>query len=136
MAHSIIRNTIVDISLIKLKTSVHNTYSVKPAFLPRASEREELFVNREAEVCGLGIEEEGIISSNLKFTKLKILSQNDCRPFYGIVDPKIMCAKSTDSNASTCKGDSGSPLIVKDGDLTVVVGVVSFGTAFGCDIGK
>jgi chymotrypsin len=136
MAHLIVRNSIVDLSLIKLKTKVQKTNTVNIALLPRASQRNELYAEKVAKVCGMGIEEDGTISSNLKFTALKILSQNDCRPFYGIVDPKIMCAKSTNSNASTCNGDSGSPLSVKDGTLSVIVGVVSFGTAFGCNIGK
>lgn len=138
MAHSIIRNAIVDISVVKLKTSVYLTTAVKPAQLPRVSEQNQLYVNRMAKVCGMGVDDTraSTISFNLKYAELKVLSQNDCRPYYGIVDPKMMCVKAVDSNASTCPGDSGSPLIVNDGDYTVIVGVVSFGTALGCDIGR
>lgn len=33
-------------------------------------------------------------------------------------------------------GDSGSPLIIRDNGLAVLVGVVSFGAASGCDLGE
>lgn len=103
-----VQNTEVDIALIKLKTDVQLTSLVKTALLPRISQKNELFENHLATVCGFGVENQqtGEISTFLKFTELKILSQNDCKPYFGNVDIRILCAKSMNSLSSTCPGKS------------------------------
>lgn len=100
------RNTDVDIAVIKLKSEVKLTDLVKPALLPRAFQARELFNNQLATVCGFGIENEQTkeISTYLKYTEIKILTQKDCRPYFGDIDINILCAKSMNSLSSTCSG--------------------------------
>lgn len=155
-AAALARKTEVDMALIKLKSPVRVTALVKPALLPRSSERNQMYANRMAIVSGMGVEnaQTSSVSYNLKYTELKIMAQADCRPYFGDVDVRRLCAKSSSSFAATCPGlkvfkiklirfydepflgDSGSPLIIKDLNDVVVVGIVSFGTAYGCDIGE
>lgn len=132
------------------------TSLVSFALLPRLSQANELFVNQMATVCGMGLELEQTwaVSTYLQFTDLKIISQQDCAKYFGAVDPKILCAKSPTTLASSCaglvwvdvalklnvtkyfSGDSGSPLVIKEGINAVIIGVVSFGAGSGCNLGK
>jgi Trypsin len=89
-----------------------------------------------ATIAGFGIDQTGWPSSTLKFTDLKIMSNSACVPYFGIIAKEVLCAKSTNSLASTCPGDSGSSLILKESGTPVVVGVVSYGHAAGCDKGE
>lgn len=95
-------------ALIKMKSAVRITALVRPAFLPRFAEKNELYVNRMATVSGMGIEnaKTSAISSYLKYAELKIMKQSDCSPYYGDVDERRLCAKSTALSvlASTCPG--------------------------------
>lgn len=102
----IVRNVDADIAVIKLKSDVQLTSLVKPAFLPRRLQKSELFENQLATVCGFGVEDQntGAISTYLKYTELTIMTQKDCTPYFGNVDIRILCAKSTKSLASTCPG--------------------------------
>lgn len=133
---AIARNSDTDIAVVKLASSVKTTRLVKPALLPLYIEKTEQYINRMATVGGFGNDQAGLVSSTLKFTDLKIMSNNACTPYFGIIDKLVLCAKSTGSLASTCPGDSGSVLVLKESGLPVVVGVVSFGIAIGCDLGK
>lgn len=132
------------------------TSLVSFALLPRLSQANELFVNQTATVCGMGLELEQTwaVSTYLQYTDLKIISQQDCAKYFGVVDPKILCAKSPTTLASACSGlvwvdvalklnvtkyfsgDSGSPLTIREGINAVIIGVVSFGAGSGCDLGK
>lgn len=123
-------------AVIKLISDVRTTNLVKPALLPRYVERNEQYANRMAIVSGFGIDQSGNPSSTLKFVELKILSQNACVPYFGVIDKGVLCAKSTSSLAATCPGDSGSSLALKESGTPVIVGVVSYGHAIGCDKGE
>jgi len=126
-----------DIALVQLKTSVNVTALVRPALLPRLADRNNMYADRIATVCGMGIENQqtNAVSTYLMYTNLKIMSQLECRPYYGDVAISMMCAKATDSLASTCPGDSGSPLTIMEDGNPVIIGIVSFGAASGCDLG-
>ena len=88
----------------------------------------------------------------LSFTELRevsvpILSDSDCEAgsgtvnylyegqcinrtesYSGLISDDMMCAGETGKNS--CKGDSGGPLTVKEGDQHFLAGVVSWG--YGC----
>lgn len=135
-AIAVARNPDADIAVVKLVSNVKETKLVKPALLPRYVERNEQYANRMAIVSGFGIDQSGNPSSTLKFVDLKIISQSACVPYFGVIDKGVLCAKSTNSLASTCPGDSGSSLALKEEGPPVVVGVVSYGHAIGCDKGN
>jgi len=136
-AAALARQTPADMALIKMTAKVRVTSLVKPALLPRSSERNKLYVNSMATLCGMGLENQKTytVSTYLKYAELEVMAQADCNKYYGTVDPRMLCAKSPVSYASSCPGDSGSPLIVKDNGSPVIIGTVSFGAASGCDLG-
>lgn len=121
---------------MKLDRTLKITSAVKPALLPRYVEKNEQFANRMSTISGFGVDNTGWPSPVMKFTDLKIITNSACVPYFGIVDKAVMCAKSTDSKASTCPGDSGSSLTLKEPGVAVVVGVVSYGHGAGCDKGE
>jgi secreted trypsin-like serine protease len=135
-AAAVARNPTADIALVKLISDVKLTNAVKPAFLPRYSERNEQFANRMATISGFGMDQSGSPSPVMKFTDVKIITNGACIPYFGNVGSNVMCAKSTVSKASSCQGDSGSPLVLKDVVPVVVVGVASYEHAAGCDKGE
>lgn len=135
-AAAVARNNDADIALVKLISNVRVTNVVKPALLPRYVEKNEQFANRMVTISGFGIDQSGYPSSYLKYTDLKVLTHSACLPYFGIVSSNVLCAKSTDSMASTCPGDSGSPLVLKETGTPVIIGVVSYGHAIGCDKGE
>jgi hypothetical protein len=135
-AAAVARNPTADIALVKLISDVKLTNAVKPALLPRYSERNEQFANRMATISGFGMDQSGSPSPVMKFTDLKIITNGACIPYFGNVGRDVMCAKSTVSKASSCQGDSGSPLVLKDVLPVVVVGVASYEHAAGCDKGE
>lgn len=105
-ASALARSTQTDIALIKMASNIRETSYVKPALLPRNSERSLLYAKKIATICGLGIENQktNAVSSYLKFAELEVMSQSDCTPYYGVVDSKMLCAKSPVSYASSCAG--------------------------------
>lgn len=125
-------------ALIKMDAKARITSLVQPALLPRSSERNKLYVNSMATICGMGIENQKTltISTYLKFAELRVIAQADCSKYYGKVEARVLCAKSPISNASSCPGDGGSALIVKEDGLPVIIGIHSFGALRGCDLGK
>jgi len=69
--------------------------------------------------------------------QLTVMEPVTCVAAYrpGLVLPSTLCTH-TASNQSTCKGDSGGPLIYKDATNSwVQIGVVSFSAATGCGTG-
>lgn len=134
--------TEVDMSLILLQNAIRVTSLTKPAQLPLSNN--DLYTNQIITACGLGLENQqtNFVSSYLQYVKLKVLPNSDSAMVYGtsVVNGNVMCTvgSNTIGNAlaSTCSGDSGSPIFATvNGITTVVVGVVSFG-ASRCDQGK
>lgn len=106
-AAALARQTGADIAVIKLVTNVRVTNYVRPALLPRVAQKTELFADKVGTVCGMGVENQQTfaVSYYLKYADLRVMSQSDCRPFYGDVDVRVLCARSaTTSNASSCPG--------------------------------
>merc|ERR1712168_1041665 len=70
---------------------------------------------------------------------LAVITNSDCNDVYGIVGPGVVCVDTTGGKGS-CNGDSGGPLIKKDGMKTpgqkwIQHGIVSFGSSRGCEVG-
>lgn len=108
-AAALARQTGADIAIVKLVSNVRVTNYVRPALLPRVAQKNELFADKVATVCGMGIENQqtNAVSYFLKYADLRVMSQAACRPFYGDVDVRVLCAISaTTSNASSCPGEN------------------------------
>lgn len=131
----------VDMSLILLQNAIRVTSLTKPAQLPLSNN--DLFTNQIVTACGLGLENQqySVVSSYLQYVRLTVLPNADGAKVYGasVVNGNVMCTVgSTDVGnalASTCSGDSGSPIFATVNGIVTVVGVVSFG-ASRCDQGE
>ncbi|PSN39432.1 hypothetical protein C0J52_12351 [Blattella germanica] len=76
------------------------------------------------------------ISSTLQYVDLSVITNNECANTYGSVITSTKLCVRTSGGQSTCNGDSGGPLVIQqsDGQYTLV-GIVSFGSIYGCQQG-
>lgn len=72
------------------------------------------------------------ISDELRWVTANIMTNTACSSYFNIL-PSNICASGS-KGKSTCNGDSGGPLVADYNGHPHQVGVVSFGSAFGCDI--
>ncbi|KAF2885177.1 hypothetical protein ILUMI_20995 [Ignelater luminosus] len=86
----------------------------------------------EAIVSGWGrpSDSSGAISPVLRHASDKVISNKECKESFNIVRDSTICMNGKNGR-SACNGDSGGPLTVNGEE----VGVVSFGSAWGCAIG-
>lgn len=123
-----------DVALVKLGTSV-------PKNLPLASlitgkqEKKSASPGDGMYVVGWG----SIARSGNKFpvelrdAKVPVVANdvcNEAKAYEGDITNKMICAGELDGSKGTCSGDSGGPLLAKDGsgDYRLLAGIVSFGT--------
>ncbi len=76
--------------------------------------------------------EQGWLSYDLQQVELPIVSEEDCTNSMGrMITENMLCAGYEEGGKDACHGDSGSPLVVPDGDGGwQLAGLVSFG--IGC----
>ncbi|KAH8380639.1 hypothetical protein KR009_011941 [Drosophila setifemur] len=88
-----------------------------------------------ARVSGWGVtsDSSNTLSSKLQYADLKTISVQECQQILntGIIFLRKMCTL-TSNGISPCRGDSGGPLTIGN----TQVGIVSFGSAAGCEKGK
>ncbi|BFF99412.1 serine protease 1 [Drosophila madeirensis] len=127
----ILRN---DISLIKTP-AVSFTAAINKIKLPAISSSYSTYVGQTAVASGYGktSDASNSVASHLQYADLTVISNSACENTFGtlIVTPRVICV-GTYNGVSTCNGDSGGPLAA-DG---VQIGVVSFGSSAGCEIGS
>ena len=88
-----------------------------------------------ATVTGWGVQHARQLSSHLLEVEVPLVSVRACLDAYGddpdaAIDHRTVCAGLLQGGKDSCSGDSGGPLMVRDGDEWVQVGVVSWG--HGC----
>ena len=85
----------------------------------------------EATAAGWGrTSRTGPISTELRKVGLPLISNAECRRMLSeSVVPSTICAGTVGGSTSVCSGDSGGPLMVRDRDIWVQVGVTSFGAS-------
>ena len=76
------------------------------------------------------------ISEVLKFNTLNAITNEECASYFvsGAVRETNLCAE-TNSEASTCSGDSGGSYIFNIDGFSRLEGVTSFGATVGCQLG-
>ncbi|XP_041981631.1 transmembrane protease serine 9-like [Aricia agestis] len=131
----LIRN---DVAMITLPTAVQFSSVIAPIALPSGSEVEESFAGETAVASGFGLTQDGgDLQDNqfLSHVELNILENRVCAyAFPSVLQDSNLCTSGR-GGRSTCSGDSGGPLAVQRSGRPVVVGITSFGIAFGCEIG-
>ncbi|XP_036420125.1 chymotrypsin-like protease CTRL-1 [Colossoma macropomum] len=121
-----------DITLLKLSSPAQMTNRVSPVCV--ASSSTNVPAGTRCVTTGWGKTGTTSTPRILQQTALPILSQAQCRQYWGqnrITDAMI-CAGA--SGVSSCQGDSGGPLVCQDnGGVWIQVGIVSWGTS-NCNV--
>ncbi|XP_026741599.1 collagenase-like [Trichoplusia ni] len=126
-----------DVAIISFNF-VGYTNVIQAASLPSGSQLNENFAGTWAQAAGYGRTSDtaGISTAQAKSAvTLQIITNAVCQQTFGqfIVD-STLCTSGA-GGVSTCGGDSGGPLTIQSGDSRVLVGITSFGSANGCQIG-
>ncbi|XP_066533718.1 chymotrypsin-like protease CTRL-1 isoform X1 [Hoplias malabaricus] len=120
-----------DITLLRLSTPAQMTNRVSPVCV--ASSSTNVPAGTRCVTTGWGKTGSTTTPRILQQTALPILSQAQCRQYWGqnrITDAMI-CAGA--SGVSSCQGDSGGPLVCQSGNVWTQVGIVSWGTS-NCNV--
>nr|QGT40996.1 Chy2d [Tomicus yunnanensis] len=120
-----------DIALIRFEVAVPLSASIIPILLPRDATHD--YLGNTTLVSGWGRPSDSVntISPVLREVTSSVISNYACRLAYtGIIESSHICISGSHGRG-TCNGDSGGPLVVNG----VLIGVVSFGSAFGCEVG-
>uniref|UniRef100_F7BCE0 Peptidase S1 domain-containing protein n=3 Tax=Ciona intestinalis TaxID=7719 RepID=F7BCE0_CIOIN len=137
-SYDVTRN-IHDIALIKLRTPVEMSNTIRPACLPRPSTYLPSMgtsiwgppFGSHCYVVGWGsTRNRGPTNEYLKQARLQVKLNNVCQRLYMYYRPNINMCVGGDGD-DTCRGDSGGPLMCKHGDRWYVDGITSYGRRCG-----
>lgn len=121
-----------DIALIDLGVDVQFTDRIRPLpLVPKAAVGYN-FAGQVATIIGWGIIDQiRTEPDELRFVNNTIITNDACEYWYRVLNSNI-CVSGAEGKAS-CNGDSGGPVVAEYNGQTVQVGIVSFGSSFGCD---
>ncbi|XP_026763694.1 collagenase-like [Galleria mellonella] len=126
-----------DIAIINLSW-VSYTNNIQPVSLPTSLVNNN-FAGSWAWAAGFGATgDNNPITNNqiLSHVQLQVITNSVCASTYGsnVVVSSTLCVSGA-GGRSTCGGDSGGPLWLWNGNQRTLIGVVSFGSASGCQRG-
>jgi len=126
-----------DLALVHLPEKVEFSNIIRPVCLPGYSEASDPLAHMDAQASGWGkpTDSSQSISPVLREVTVDTITNLMCALEYPtVVNKNILCISGKDGK-STCNGDSGGPLhLVTDG-VFKQVGITSFGSSMGCEIG-
>lgn len=122
-----------DIGMIKLPSEVKFNDLIKPIALAKGSND---FAGYIAVLSGWGNFDSRLVHSpSLRFANLEVITNEECRKkFTYFIHDSTICANG-EGAVGGCFGDSGGPLTVQSNGQSLLVGVASFVSKFGCDQG-
>ncbi|KTG40668.1 hypothetical protein cypCar_00030446 [Cyprinus carpio] len=114
-----------DVALLKLSSPVQMTSRISPICLP--SSFTSIRPGTLCVITGWGATETVSNPRVLQEATVPIVSQAQCRQFWGrnSITDAMICAGA--SGASSCQGDSGGPLMCESSGVWYQVGIVSWG---------
>ncbi|CAH0625519.1 unnamed protein product [Chrysodeixis includens] len=127
-----------DIAIINLPSNVGFNNNIAPIALPSGSQLNENFAGNNAVASGFGhTRDGGSISSSqsLSHVTLPVITNNECRASFPLIIQSSNICTSGANGRSTCQGDSGGPLVVNRNNRPILIGVTSFGSDRGCQVG-
>ncbi|KAM7398564.1 hypothetical protein PAMA_006458 [Pampus argenteus] len=121
-----------DIALLKLKTPLTFTQTVKPVCLPNIAV--DLSAGQKAWITGWGaLRSSGPTPDKLNQAEVTIYSRETCNSptiLNGEITETMICAGKLQGGVDSCQGDSGGPLVVKKANVWWLAGDTSWG--YGC----
>ncbi|CAD7082532.1 unnamed protein product [Hermetia illucens] len=131
------KTLINDIALIELTEDARLGADIKLIKLPSDSEAKKTFVGDTVVASGWGrpSDSASAVSEVLRYTDLKVITETECKKYFGSSARSTNICTSGADKKSTCNGDSGGPLAYGSGDNRVVIGLTSYGSASGCEKG-
>jgi len=130
-----------DLALIELPEPVPFNEYISPSCLPAKGDAVDTGDMVGVTGWGKPSDSAGGISPVLRqVLDLPVITNAKCNEAYGMVGEGVVCIDTTGGRGS-CNGDSGGPLIRKAADTKEAgqkwdqVGIVSFGSSGGCEIG-
>ncbi|XP_050550399.1 brachyurin-like isoform X2 [Spodoptera frugiperda] len=133
---SMIRN---DVAMIRLNSNVGLSNNIALIALPSGSQLNENFAGENAVASGFGLTSDGgNISTNqfLSHVTLPVITNAVCRSSFPLIIQDSNICTSGAGGRSTCQGDSGGPLVVTRSGRPLLIGITSFGSARGCQVGS
>lgn len=129
-----------DIGLVELPRTASFSSYISAIALPVGVEGTRNLIGLQATVSGYGrtTDQSQSASAVLNYVTLPIINNSVCAATFGspYVNDKHVCLQSNANLQSGCNGDSGGPLTVAGTTGgRVLVGVVSYGAAAGCEMG-
>lgn len=127
-----------DLALVHLPEKVNFTDIIRPVCLPSYSESSTTWAHEDCQASGWGKPSDSAtgISPQLREVTVDTITNLICAlEFPTIINKNILCI-SGKGGKSTCNGDSGGPLhLVTDG-IFKQIGITSFGSGIGCEVGS
>ncbi|XP_047427796.1 transmembrane protease serine 9-like [Mugil cephalus] len=122
-----------DITLLRLSSPVTFTNFILPVCL--AATDSTFFAGVNSWVTGWGNIGSGVplpSPQNLMEVNVPIVGNRQCNCNYGVgsITDNMVCAGLREGGRDSCQGDSGGPLVIKQNNLWIQAGIVSFG--IGC----
>ncbi|KAF4521950.1 hypothetical protein B566_EDAN009478 [Ephemera danica] len=77
------------------------------------------------------------LSPVLKYADVLVISNEQCTEYFGteLMDDSKICIETSGGTNGVCGGDSGGPLAFVESDgIITQIGVISFGSALGCEV--
>ncbi|KAJ2944908.1 hypothetical protein O0L34_g1801 [Tuta absoluta] len=131
-----------DVAVIYLPFAVPISAAIAPIALPSGPELQEDFVGSTAIISGFGLRAdrgpEGDLTPEqfLSHVTVPVISNAVCfRTFLVLIRESNICISGA-GGRSTCRGDSGGPMVVIRNGRPVLIGVTSFGSPRGCTTGR
>ncbi|XP_026170760.1 transmembrane protease serine 9-like [Mastacembelus armatus] len=122
-----------DIALLRLSSPVQFTDYIRPVCLAASG---SVFNNGTVSwVTGWGVIQEGVTlpsPKTLQEVEVPVVGNRQCNCLLGVgtVTDNMICAGALAGGKDACYGDSGGPMVSKQGSVWVQSGIVSFG--IGC----
>ncbi|KAA0193250.1 hypothetical protein HAZT_HAZT004657 [Hyalella azteca] len=135
ISHPLYDSTTVDndIALLRLPQPVDYTPYLSPVCLP--NQGEPLPVGQICTIIGWGKERHTHLFGTdvLHQAEVPIIPNASCRAVYRdyYITPNMFCAGYRGGRVDSCAGDSGGPLLCRQGHAWHVVGITSFGEGCG-----
>ncbi|KAJ8720280.1 hypothetical protein PYW07_012323 [Mythimna separata] len=133
---TLIRN---DVAIIRLNSNVGLSNTIAVIALPTGNELNENYAGENAIASGFGLTNDGGSISNtqaLSHVTLPVITNAVCRSSFPLIVQDSNICTSGAGGRSTCQGDSGGPLTVNRGGRPILIGITSFGSARGCQVGS